>query len=183
MRLLQWSGYLFIVLLLLTAVVLGLGSRLPVEHTATVSSLIPASQQRIWALITDVEAQPRWRTGLKAVEVLPAGPNGPCWREIQTSMAMPLCVAASEAPRRRVVRIADPKLPFGGDWTYEIQQTVAATGGCATRVTITERGTTGPAMWRFFGHYVYGEDRSIRQYLKDLEGAGRGWGPRRRSHR
>ncbi len=141
--------------------------------------MIPASQEKIWALITDVEAQPRWRTGLKAVEVLPAGPDGPCWREIQTSMAMPLCVTASDAPRRRVVRIADPKLPFGGDWTYELEPAGAATGTGATRVTITERGTTGPAMWRFFGHYLYGEDRSIRQYLEDMEraAAGGGQGP------
>ena len=84
MRILVWSCYsCFIMLLLAAVVVLGLGSRLPVEHTATVSSLVPASQEKIWALITDVETQPRWRTGLKAVEVLPAGPDGPCWREIQ----------------------------------------------------------------------------------------------------
>jgi hypothetical protein len=38
-------------------------------------------------------------------------------------------------------------------------------------VTITERGTTGPAMWRFVGHYVMGEDGSIKQYLSDLKRA------------
>ena len=58
-------------------------------------------------------------------------------------------------------------------WTYQLEPAGAATGTGATRVTITEQGTTGPAIWRFFGHYLYGEDRSILQYLEDL-GAGGG---------
>ncbi len=170
MRLLRVSGYVFVVLLLATAIVIFMGSRLPVAHTATVSGIVPGSQERVWGLITDVERQPGWRSGLKAVEMLPAGAEGPCWTEVQTGMKMPLCVTSSEAPRRRVVRIADPKLPFGGDWTYELE----GAGAAATKVTITERGTTGPAMWRFAGHYLMHEDGQIKQYLKDLEHAAGG---------
>jgi hypothetical protein len=39
------------------------------------------------------------------------------------------------------------------------------------KVTITENGTTGPALWRFVGHYVMGEDSQIKQYLADLKRA------------
>ncbi len=165
MRMLRFSGYLFVVLLVVTAVVMGVGSRLPVEHRAVATAVIAAPQERVWALITDVGAQPGWRTGLKAVEMLPEGHGGPCWREVQTGMAMPLCVEASGAMTRRVVRIADPALPFGGTWTYELE----AAGAGATKVTITENGTTGPAMWRFAGHYLMGEDSQVKQYLQDLE--------------
>lgn len=170
MRLLKISGYLFIVLLLATAVVMWMGSRLPAEHTSTASAEVAAPPQRVWALIADVARQPEWRTGLKAVEMLPAGDAGPCWREVQRAMAMPLCVTASEEPRRRVVRISDPKLPFGGDWTYVLEPT----GAGSTKVTITENGTTGPAMWRFAGHYLMGEDTQIKTYLADLQRAAGG---------
>ena len=121
----------------------------------------------MWGLISDVGRQPEWRTGLKAVEMLPPGADGPCWREVQSAMTMPLCVTRSEAPARRAVTIADPKLPFGGSWTYELEEA----GVSGTRVTITENGTTGPAMWRFVGHYVMGEDTQIKRYLRDLEAA------------
>lgn len=173
MRLLRISGYVFLVLLAVTAVVMVMGSRLPVEHTATASVEVRASPERVWGLISDVGRQPEWRTGLKAVEVLPAGEAGPCWTEVQQAMRMPLCVMASEAPGaggavRRVVGITDPKLPFGGAWTYELEP---LGGGGSTRVTITENGTTGPAMWRFAGHYLMGEDTQIKQYLKDLKAA------------
>jgi len=165
MRLLRFSGYLFIVLLAATAIVMGMGSRLPVEHRAVATAVVEAPVDRVWEMITDVQAQPGWRTGLKGVEMLPAGAEGPCWREVQAWVSMPLCATASEAPRRRVVRIADQRLPFGGRWTYALE----AEGPAATRVTITEEGTTGPAMWRFVGHYVMGEDGQIKQYLRDLE--------------
>ncbi len=172
--LLRWSGYVFIVLLLGTAAVMWLGSRLPAEHRAVATAEIAAPEARVWGLIADVAKQPEWRTGLKAVEMQPAGEAGPCWTEVQQAMRMPLCVTASEAPAegggaaRRVVGIADPKLPFGGDWTYELEP--IGSGG-STRVTITERGTTGPAMWRFAGHYVLGEDTQIKTYLRDLKTA------------
>jgi len=173
-RLLQFSGYLFVVLLVVTAVVMGLGSRMPVEHRATASASVTAQRDRVWRMMTDVQTQPEWRTGLKSVEMLPPQTEGPCWREVQAWMSMPLCVMGSDAPSRRVVRIADPALPFGGTWTYDLE----ADGPTMTKVTITEEGTTRPAMWRFFGHFVWGEDQQVKQYLRDLqEAAGGGQAP------
>lgn len=172
MRVLRWSGYVFVVLLLAMAVVMVLGSRLPQEHAATAVAEIPAAPERVWSVIADVAAQPRWRTGLKAVEMLPASGGGPCWNEVQTGQTMALCVDASEPPAegktgRRVVRIADPKLPFGGTWTYSLEPV----GVAGTRVTIREDGIVRPAMWRFVSHYVIGEDAQVKRYLEDLQRA------------
>ncbi len=167
MRLLRWSGYVFVVLLLAVAVVMGMGSRLPATHVATATAEVAAPQARVWELISDVAKQPGWRTGLKAVEMDAGTEAGPCWTEVQQAMRMPLCVVESESPKRRVVRIADPKLPFGGGWTYVLE----ATGPGTTRVTIREDAVVRPAMWRFVGHYVMGEDAEVKQYLKDLAGA------------
>ena len=170
MRLLKLSGYLFLLLLAATAVVLGLGSRIAQQHTATASGIVAASQDRVWSLISDVSAQPRWRTGLKSVERLPAAPGGPCWRELQSAMAMPLCVTRADPPNTRIVEIADPKLPFGGSWTY----TLKPVGLASTEVTIREDGVTRPALWRFVGHYILGEDTQVKQYLTDLQRAAPG---------
>jgi hypothetical protein len=167
LRVLRFLGWLSVVIVIAIGSAAVMGSRLPVDHTAIAAETIPASQQRVWQLITNVTSQPKWRTGLK--EVTPMAPKGdaPCWTEIQGSMTMPLCAEISEAPTRRVVRIADPKLPFGGTWTYLLEPA----GADSTRVTIVEQGTTRPAMWRFVEHYVSGEDVQIRQYLADLKKA------------
>ena len=165
MRILRFLGWLSVVIVLAICSAIFVGSRLPVEHTATVSETIPASQLKVWALITNVSAQANWRTGLKAVRTLPSENGAPCWAEVQSGMTMPLCADTREAPVRQVVRITDAKLPFGGTWTYVLEPV----GENATKVTITENGTTGPAMWRFVDHYVMHEDGQIRQYLGDLK--------------
>ena len=165
MRVLRFFGWLSVLIVVAICAALFLGSRLPETHMASVTEVVPASEQKVWGLITDVSAQPNWRTGLKSVTMLPSENGAPCWAETQSSMTMPLCADVREEPTKQVVRIADPKLPFGGSWTYLLEPA----GENATKVTITEQGTTGPAMWRFVGHYVLGEDGSIKQYLGDLK--------------
>jgi Polyketide cyclase / dehydrase and lipid transport len=167
MRLLRFLGWMSVVIVLAICIAIFMGSRLPEAHTASITDTIPASQQRVWGLITDPAAMPGWRTGLKAVTLLPPENGAPCWAEVQSSMTMPLCADVREEPTRQVVRIADPKLPFGGTWTYVLEPA----GADATKVTITENGTVGPSLWRFVGHYVMGEDGSIKQYLADLKRA------------
>jgi hypothetical protein len=165
MLVLRFLGWLSVLIVLAICTALFMGNRLPETHTASVTEIVPASEQKVWGLITDVSAQPTWRTGLKSVTMLPSENGAPCWAETQSSMTMPLCADEREEPTKQVVRIADPKLPFGGTWTYLLEPE----GASATKVTITEQGTTGPAMWRFVGHYVLGEDGSIKQYLGDLK--------------
>jgi hypothetical protein len=165
MRMLRFLGWLSVVIVLAICVAFFVGSRVPVAHTVTVSDTVPASQEKVWGLITDVGSQPNWRTGLKAVSALPPENGATCWAEVTSGMTMPLCADVREASTRQVVRIADPKLPFGGSWTYVLEPV----GENATKVTITENGTTGPAMWRFVDHYILHEDGAIMTYLADLK--------------
>lgn len=162
--LLRSVGYVVALCVLAFVVVVLMGSLLPASHTATVTTEIPASQQRVWQLITEVDAQPKWRTGLQAVEPAPEENKHPCWTEVLKSTRMLLCADVSAEPSTRIVRIADGALPFGGTWVYQLQPT----GPQSTRVTITENGTVGPALWRFLDHYVYHEDANIKQYQADL---------------
>jgi hypothetical protein len=170
MRILRFLGWLSVVIALAIGWAFVMGSRVPVEHTVTDAEVIPASQEKVWSLITDTASQPNWRTGLKAVSPLPGENGATCWAEVTSGMTMPLCADVREAPVRQVVRIADPKLPFGGTWTYVLEPA----GENATKVTITENGTTGPAMWRFVDHYILHEDGEIKQYLGDLKRVAKG---------
>src|SRR5277367_1317889 len=165
MRFLRFLGWLSVVIVVAILVMLVMGSRVPVQHTVSDAEMIPASQEKVWNLITDVPAQPNWRTGLKAVNPIPSQNGVTCWAEVASGMTMPLCADVREAPVKQVVRIADPKLPFGGTWTYVLEPT----GENATKVTITENGTTGPMMWRFVDHYILHEDGEIKTYLADLK--------------
>lgn len=165
MRILRAFGVLLLVLaaIIVTAVIMG--SSLPHEHVATASVVIAAPQDRVWAIIEDIDAQPKWRAGLKAVEALPPQDGHRCWNEIQSGGHMPLCEVSAAPPSSRVIRIADPNLPYGGTWTYDLQPIDAQ----SSRLTITENGTTGPALWRFIGHYIMHEDYSIKHYEADLQ--------------
>ena len=62
-----------------------------------------------------------------------------------------------------VTRIADPHLPFGGTWTYEIAPT--ATG---SSLTITENGEIYNPVFRFIARYIQGYTATIDNYLKAL---------------
>jgi hypothetical protein len=165
MRFLRFLGWLSVVIVVAIIVMLVMGSRVPVQHTVSDAETIPASQEKVWNLITDVPAQANWRTGLKAVNPLPSQNGATCWAEVASGMTMPLCADVREAPVKQVVRIADPKLPFGGTWTYVLEPA----GENQTKVTITENGTTGPMMWRFVDHYILHEDGEIKTYLADLK--------------
>ncbi len=167
MRVLKVLGIVAAVFAVVVIAVLILGTLQPHEHVASATAEIAAPQARVWQLIEEVDKQPAWRTGLLSVE--PRAPeNGHrCWTEVQKQMRMPLCEDLSAEPSTRIVRIADPSLPFGGTWTYQLQPS----GPNATHIVITENGTTGPALWRFVGHYILHEDAMIKQYEADLQKA------------
>jgi len=167
MRILKVFGYVAAALIVAFGVMYSIGAALPHDHVTTIATDMPASQDRVWQMITDVNAQPKWRTGLKSVEAWPSADGKECWLEVQSGMKMPLCVDASKPPDKHVVRVADPGLPFGGTWTYELSPKSAG----ESTLSITERGTTGPAMWRFISHYVMGEDTQIKTYESDLKKA------------
>jgi hypothetical protein len=77
---------------------------------------------------------------------------------------MTFIAARSEPPRLLVARIADPDLPFGGTWTYDI-----APAGGGSRVTITEDGEIYNPLFRFVARFILGYEGTIASYLAALE--------------
>lgn len=162
----KWIVVTSAALLILIALVFGVGYLLPPEHTATRSLTLPHPPERVWALISDYAGQPRWRAELSRVEIL-ADAGGARVREIDRhGDAITYETVAAEPPRRLVRRIADDDLPFGGTWTLDIAAT--ATG---STLTISERGTVHNPMFRFLSRFVFGHTASMDAYLAALEQA------------
>jgi hypothetical protein len=69
----------------------------------------------------------------------------------------------STAPRRLVVRIADPTLPFGGTWTYDITP-----AGQSCSLTITEDGEVYNPLFRFVSRFIIGQTATLDAYIKAL---------------
>ena len=67
------------------------------------------------------------------------------------------------APSRRVVRIADRTLPFGGTWTYTI-----APDGDASRLSITEDGEIYNVIFRFVARFFMGYTSTMDEALRDI---------------
>ena len=61
-------------------------------------------------------------------------------------------------------RIADPKLPFGGQWTI----TLAAADAGGTRVVVTEDGEVYNPFFRFVSRVFMNQAGSIETYLAGL---------------
>jgi hypothetical protein len=68
-----------------------------------------------------------------------------------------------KTPSRRVTRIADKNLPFGGTWTIEISPNAEG-----SVVRITEDGEIHNAIFRFMARFFFGYTSSIEGYLRDL---------------
>jgi len=66
-------------------------------------------------------------------------------------------------PSRRVTRIAEKNLPFGGTWTIEISPTEDG-----SVVRITEDGEIYNVIFRFLARFFFGYTSSIEGYLRDL---------------
>lgn len=159
----KWILWVFLALAGVLILITLVGWLLPKEHSVTLEARFHQPPDSIWKAITDIEAMPAWRQGLKSVKRLPDKNGLPAWVETSDSGTIPFETIVSEPPAKLVVRIADPKLPFGGTWTYEI---TPAAGGCALR--IREDGEVYNPVFRFLTRFVFGYSGTIETYLKSL---------------
>jgi Polyketide cyclase / dehydrase and lipid transport len=160
MKIVLW---VFVVLVGVLILITLIGWLLPKNHVATRIGCYRQSPEVIWKAITDVDAMPSWREGLKSVQHLPDRNGLPVHLEITSSGKLPMETIEMTPLQKLVTRIADPKLPFGGTWTFEI---APATDGATLR--ITERGYVANPFFRFMSRFVFSQTSTMESYLKSL---------------
>jgi uncharacterized protein YndB with AHSA1/START domain len=161
----KWFLITLAVLVAVVVIVIVVGALLPKAHRASRSAKIHTSPELVWATIAGYSKFPEWRKTVARVESLPPVDGKPSWREFDAhGGSIPFVIVESSAPQRMVTRIADPKLPFGGTWTYEISP--AADGGSVIR--ITEDGEVYNPLFRFVSRFVMGYTATIDAYLRAL---------------
>jgi Polyketide cyclase / dehydrase and lipid transport len=152
----KWLMYGGLAVVILAAIVVSIGAALPKGHVASRRMTLKASPSEVFALIAGPSD---WR-GLK-YERLTESPL--TWRETDSNGAITYERVETVAPARIVNRIADPKLPFGGSWTYEI-----VPNGTGTELTITENGEVYNPVFRFVSRFIMGHTATIDKYQRDL---------------
>jgi hypothetical protein len=69
----------------------------------------------------------------------------------------------SEPPHLFVNQIADPSLPYGGTWTFVLEE---SSGG--TLLRITEDGEVRNPIFRFMSRFVFGHTSTLENYLTNV---------------
>jgi uncharacterized protein YndB with AHSA1/START domain len=157
---LKWIVLVIFLILAVVGLIAVLGSQLPQQHEASGAADFHQSPQQVWDIIS---GPPTWRPEVTRYEVLSHDPHRKWIEYGQHGQKMTYEVLEADPPHKLVTRIADPHLPFGGSWTYEITPT--ATG---SSLTITEHGEIYNPVFRFVARYVQGYTATIDNYLKAL---------------
>lgn len=162
----RWIALVSVVVAVLALAVTLVGWRLPRAHVASRRSRVAAPPDVVWRLLTDVAAFPSWRSGVKAVTLMAPDDGRMRWVEEGPNGRVAFALDRAEPQRRLVTRIADPSLPFGGSWTFDL---LPAPDG--VEVTITENGEIYNPVFRFMARFVFGYEATMKQYLDDLQRA------------
>ncbi len=163
MKLLLIAAPIVVALIAAVATIAVGGMFLPRIHRATRSVRLAAPAELVWDVITDFPNHPTWRPGLKSIERSADINNHPVWTETDKhGDKLPIEITEFNPASRMVGRIADPKLPFGGTWTYEL-----SSDNGATRLRITEDGEIRPPAFRYIARTM-GYSSTIEKYLKAL---------------
>jgi hypothetical protein len=133
----RWVVYIVAAIVLVGVIVTIIGAMLPKTHTASRSARIGMPPAALHALLVTKVSGPQ---------------------------EVPLRIERNEPPGLLVARVADPKLPFGGTWTYRIAD---APGG--SELTITEDGEVKNPIFRFMSKFVFGHYATMDAFLKALE--------------
>ena len=161
---------LVLVLIVIAAVAIAYldGRTLPVNHSVSVTGVVPAPPEKVFARIADFTHGADWRP-VKSVTVLPPDDGRDHWSEyLGHGQTMIFLATRSEAPTRRDVLLDDPNAAYGGTWTYELSP---GPSPATTNLRITETGYINPPLYRFMMAHIMGPTSNLNQYLSDMQAA------------
>ena len=159
----RWILRVALGLIGVVAIVWVFGTLLPRDHVASRIGTYQVPPDKVWAAITDVDAMPYWRIGLKGVTRLPDRNGLPGHVEDTTAGKLKIETQSMEPPRKLVNRIGGDDLPFGGTWTFDVTPTADG-----STLRITENGYVTNPIFRFVARFVMGYTSEMDKYLMGL---------------
>lgn len=151
------------VLAAIVALVALVGAFLPVAHAAARRVTLRAPRSAVFATIAGVDGYVQWHPGVKKVEWLPEANGTKRFREVGPHGPMDLAIERSEPDRLFVTRIVTEGSPFGGTWTFRMDERDGA-----TTVTLTENGEVYNVIFRCLARFVFGHTATIEACLRAL---------------
>ncbi|HEV2645678.1 MAG TPA: SRPBCC family protein [Acidobacteriaceae bacterium] len=162
-------GFLLSLLVLAGVIVYIDGAQLPYDHTVSVTVIVAAPQDKVFALIANVANGANWRPEVKSVNTLTPDQGRAHWVEhLAHGRYMTFLALNTAAPNHREVQLDEPRAAYGGVWTYELS--AGPTSGTTT-LQITEKGFIKPPVYRFVMTHVVGSTHFLDQYMKDIQAA------------
>lgn len=139
------------------------GGRMPRDHVASVRGTYAASPASIWDVISNPAQSASWRNDVKRIDMLSTNDGRLAWKEMSSRGTTSYEMVSQEAMVSQVSRITDERLPYGGQW--EFQLTPRGTG---TELLITERGFVKPAIMRLVARTVFSSTSTMEAYHRSL---------------
>ena len=159
---LRWTLWILASLVALVGIAFLIGLALPKGHRASRTVTLAAAPAVVFGAISDFARYPDWRSDVKKIDVQGTG-VGAVVREENSTGTIPYRVEALQPPSRLVMRIADPRLPFGGTWTYELRPE-----GAGTSLTLTEDGEVYNPIFRVMQKFFFSPYKTIDTFLENL---------------
>jgi hypothetical protein len=158
----KWLLIIVLSLAGLLVLIVAIGAVLPQKHHVSRAIALNQPAETVWNLIS---GPPNWRSDIRNYQELPPHEGHRLWHETDKhGQTITYEAVESSPPRRLVVRIADPNLPFGGTWTYEV---ISGDHGCS--LTITEDGEVYNPLFRFVSRFIIGHTATVDAYLKAVK--------------
>lgn len=141
------------------------GRRLPAEHVATRSVHVAAPRERVFDLLLDVRAAPRWRSDVTHVAVVAREPRLR-YRERGRFGLVLFEVEEASRPERFVTRVVPERgdMAFSGRWLW----TLAEDEGGGTHVTLVEEGAVRSPIHRALMRHLFGTASTLDRTLAGL---------------
>ena len=160
-------GAILLVFLVAGVLIYADGAHLPYNHSVSVTGVVAAPQDKVFALITNVSHGSDWRPAVKSVSTLQPDQGRDHWVEhLGHGQYMSFLATRTEAPARRDVLLDDPGASYGGTWVYELSPGPSPN---TTTLRITETGFIKPPIYRFVMVHVMGPTYNLDQYMKDIQ--------------
>lgn len=144
---------------LLAMLVATAGYLLPADRTGHAARSVDAPPERVRAAILAVEHQPRWRSGLAAVERLPDG----TWIETRTDGER-IVFRKTEAQDDRLALQFESSRGYSGKW----QATLRPVAGGRTAIEVLEHSTVRAPLGRILSRLFFAPDAFAARYLEEL---------------